>query len=89
MPPDNLYIIPDDDDEDKWVQPRSVETIVADSVREATGVTEDELLPLADYVDEAALTELFDESSNRAAVSFRVEDHDVTVNQSGDVTIED
>jgi hypothetical protein len=91
MCPRELYVIPDNTDEDEgaWIQPRSVEGIVFDAIAEATDYGPDDLDPLAEYVDQAALASLFDDTDDASELTFAVEEYDVTLHRSGDVEIDE
>lgn len=91
MTPGDLYVIPDDADEgeEAWIQPRSVEEIVFDAIAEVTEYDPDDLDPLTEYVDQATLASLFDDSEGVAELSFAVEEYDVTLHRSGDVEVDE
>lgn len=81
------YVIPEGAG-DEWVRPQPVEDLVVDAVLEATDYDEDDLDALSSYVDLGELVAVFDDDTDATDLSFRMEDHDVTVHHTGEVDVE-
>lgn len=91
MSPGDRYVIPSsakDADGESWIQPRSVEEIVIDAVIEATDCDAADLEPLETYVDNDALTAVFDDESEETSLTFELESSAVTIHSTGDVDVE-
>ncbi|WP_229770457.1 HalOD1 output domain-containing protein [Halorhabdus sp. CBA1104] len=88
MCPGDRYVIPDGADEDSWIHPRAIDTLVFDAIAAATDTDPAALDPLAEYVDQAALASVFDDTDGATECSFTVEAYDVTVHRSGDVDVQ-
>lgn len=73
--------------ETRPVEPPS--TRIAYRLAEEVGVAVEELRPLAESVDPEALDSIFDQrGAENAYVTFRHEDHTITVTGSGDVLVD-
>jgi len=78
------------DDDETWVTPQPASEVIIEAVAEATDDDPDEFDDLEEYVDVDELAALFDaEEDSDDSLTFEVEDHEVTVDESGDVTVED
>ncbi|WP_181685986.1 HalOD1 output domain-containing protein [Halorhabdus salina] len=91
MCPGTIYVIPDGADEDgePWVHPRAIDALVFDTLAETTDYDPEAFDPLTEYVDQAALTSLFDDTDDATELSFSVEEYDVTLHRSGDIDVDD
>lgn len=87
MSPDNgeVYIL-QGTGEEEWVRPTPARTAIAEAVTAATDLTADDLNDIDVYVDLAALGAALDDGD---AHTFTVEGHEVTVDPSGDIAVED
>lgn len=92
MSPGDLYVIPDSaeeaGDDETWIQPQSIDEVVIDALLDATEYEADDIDSLREYVDYDELAALFEEDASDDTLSFPVEDHEVTVHQSGEVEVE-
>ena len=77
----------DTDDEEAWVSPQPASRIVLEAVAEAVDGDVDDFDDLGSYVDLDDLAAVFDDDDVEE-ISFSVEDHDVTVDAAGDVTVD-
>lgn len=68
-------------------EPTVVEAIVS-RVAARDGVAETDLPPMAHTVDTDALVALLDSAEHSLVVSFRYHGHDVTVDETGTVTVD-
>ncbi|MFB6141851.1 MAG: HalOD1 output domain-containing protein [Halorientalis sp.] len=76
-----------DDEAEAWMTPRPASEVVIDRVAAAADESPDEFDDLSAYVDTADLAAVFAEDGEEDAVTFDVDDHEVTVRASGDVEI--
>jgi len=87
-----VYILRSDeegatDDEEAWVSPQPASRVVLDAVADAVDGDADDFDDLDAYVDLDALAAVFDDEDTEE-ISFSVEDHDVTVDATGEVTVD-
>lgn len=90
MCPGDRYVIPDDpagNDDETWIQPRSIEEIIIDALLETDEYEADDLDPISEYVDYDELEAVLDGEADSSTHSFVVEEHDVTVHDSGNVEV--
>jgi hypothetical protein len=69
-----------------WVSPTPARQAIVDALTDATDLGADDVGDLEDYVDPDDLRDLL-EDEDAGALSFDVEDHQVTVDSGGTVTI--
>ena len=77
----------DTDDEEAWVSPQPASRVVLEAVAEAVDADLDDFDDLDAYVDLDDLAAVFDDE-DVDDITFSVEDHDVTVDATGDVTVD-
>ncbi|SDG18511.1 HalOD1 output domain-containing protein [Halorientalis regularis] len=77
----------DTDDEEAWVSPQPASRVVLEAVADAVDSDVDDFDDLDTYVDLDDLAAVFDDE-DVDDITFSVEDHDVTVDATGDVTVE-
>lgn len=89
-----LYILrPDEeaetDDEEAWVTPQPASDVVLAEVAAEVGADSDDFDELAEYVDLEDLAAVFDDEDAENAMTFDIEDHEVTVHTSGDIHVQE
>ncbi|RXK49039.1 HalOD1 output domain-containing protein [Halorientalis pallida] len=77
----------DTDDEEAWVSPQPASRVVLEAVAEAVDGDADDFDDLDVYVDLDDLAAVFDDDETDD-ITFSVEDHEVTVDATGDVTVD-
>jgi hypothetical protein len=77
----------DSDDEEAWVSPQPASRVVLEAVAEAVDGDVDDFDDLDAYVDLDDLAAVFDDE-DVDDITFSVEDHDVTVDATGDVDVD-
>jgi len=82
----------EDDEEEAWVTPQPASEVIIDAVAEEADEDPEEFDDLEEYVDVNDLADLFDhedDGDGDESLTFDVEDYEVTVHRSGNVTVED
>jgi hypothetical protein len=77
----------DTDDEEAWVSPQPASQVVLEAVADATDGDVDDFDDLDSYVELDQLAAVFDDEGTEE-ISFSVEDHEVTVEATGDVHVD-
>lgn len=80
-----VYIMSDEDD-DEWVSPTPAQTAIVEAVTEATDLSAGDVDDIEEYVDLADLRTTLEDDGE--ALTFTVEDHEVTVDADGDITVD-
>lgn len=79
----------DTDNEEAWVSPQPASDVVLAEVAAEVDADSDDFDELAEYVDIEDLAAVFDDDEeDEDAITFDVEDHEVTVHKSGDIHVE-
>jgi hypothetical protein len=86
-----VYILRSDegdiDDEEAWVSPQPASQVVLEAVANAADGDVDDFDDLDSYVEFDELAAVFDDEGTDA-LTFSVEDHEVTVEATGDVRVD-
>jgi hypothetical protein len=78
-----------DDDEDAWVTPQPASDVILQEVADEVDADADDFDDLDEYVDLSDLAAVFDgENPDEDAITFDVVDHEVTVDESGDIHVQ-
>lgn len=80
-----VYIMRDDTDEE-WVRPTPARTAIVDVLTEETDLTAGEIEDVTSSLNLDELRAVL-ETGNAEEFSFRIEDHEVRVETSGDITV--
>lgn len=80
-----VYII-QDEEEEEWVSPTPARAVIRDAVTDETDLDGNDLDDLDSYVDCGDLRAVL-EGDNSDEVTFTIEDHEVTVDADGNVTV--
>lgn len=80
-----LYILQNDDTEE-WVQPQPATAVIADAVCAQTPLSEGDLTSIRSYVDYDNLRSVLEDESDKE-LTFTIEGYEVTVEQSGEITV--
>lgn len=80
-----VYLLRDEGD-DGWVSPQPARDAIVEALADATDLDAGDVGDLEAYVDQGALRDLLDGDED-GTLSFDVEDHEVTVDSTGNVTI--
>jgi hypothetical protein len=82
----DLYILLAGDDEE-WERPIPARVAIRDAVTAATDLEEGDLRELDAYLEWESLRELL-AGDGEDTLTFRVENHDVTITAAGEITVE-
>lgn len=82
-----LYIMRDDEDE-QWVRPTPAGAAIVDAVISQTDLSESDLANIHSYVDREDLRRVL-EDDGTATLTFMIEDHEVSVETSGEISVSD
>jgi hypothetical protein len=82
-----LYIMRDDDDE-QWVRPTPAGAAIVDAVISQTELTESDLANIHTYVDREELRTVLEDEGTEP-LTFTVEGHEVSVETSGEISVDD
>jgi len=88
---EDLYVLAPgegEDESDGWVSPRPIDEAVRAAVRGATDVDPDEIDDAESYVDLDEVATLLDGDGEDDSLTFTVEDHEVTIDGGGHVTVD-
>lgn len=77
----------DDVDEEGWLAPEPADEVILAEVLDSTDLSQEDIEPLGEYVDFERLHDLLAGDSEEDALTFTVEDIDVTVCADGSVTV--
>jgi len=80
-----VYIMSPSGDEE-WVTPTPARTAITDAVTEATDLEGEDVDDIEEYVDIPDLRAVLEGDDDE--LTFRVEDHEVTVTGDGDIQVE-
>jgi hypothetical protein len=87
----DVYILrPDEDaseDDEPWVNPRPASDVVRQELEERVDIDEDDFDDLSAYVDLDDIAAVVDTNTDEESVTFDVNDHEVTVHESGAVAV--
>ena len=73
------------DTDEEWVAPTPARVAISDALAAATDLEESDLKEID--IDRSSLQELLDSEDQQR--TFRIEGYDVTVDSSGDITVND
>ena len=88
-----LYILrPDegtetDDDEEAWMTPQPASEVIIEAIIDEVEGDSADFESLDEYVARADLAAVFD--GDEESITFEVEGHDVTVTETGDITVDE
>jgi len=88
---EDLYVLAPGEGEgesDGWVSPRPIDEAVRAAVTDATDLGPDDIDDAESYVDLEAVAAVLDGDGEDDSLTFAVEDHDVTVDGGGHVTVD-
>jgi|AntRauTorcE11898_2_1112593.scaffolds.fasta_scaffold21919_2 hypothetical protein len=80
-----VYIMTGEGDEE-WVSPTPAQTAITDAVTDATNLAEEDIDDIETYVDLGELRRVLDGDDEE--LTFTLEDHEVTVTDAGDISID-
>lgn len=80
-----VYIMTGVGDEE-WVSPTPAQTAITDAVTGATDLTEADISDIETYVDLDELRAVL--AGDDDTVTFTVEDHEITVTNTGDISVD-
>ena len=89
---EDLYVLApgeSGDDSEGWVSPRPIGEAVVSTVAAETDLEADDVDDVETYVDIADVAALLDAEGDTETLSFDVEGHDVIVDASGHVRVDD
>jgi len=72
---------------EEWVSPTPVSVAIVETLTAATELDEDDIDDVDEYLDFEELQALL-ESDDEGTMTFTIEGHELTVNESGDIEVQ-
>lgn len=77
------------EDDEPWVNPQPASDVVRQELGERVDIDEDDFDDLSAYVDLNDIAAVVDTKTDEESVTFDVDDHEVTVHESGEVAVDE